>query len=78
MQLIKTIKRGEYFGYGLFREGCGGPFVLKLPLFIWYGRSYQIATDDFVTGWQIKAMVARFGFCNIVVREVSREVTRLG
>lgn len=78
MPLIKIVERGDAFGYGLFREGYGGPFVLKLPLFPWYGRSYQIATDDFVTGWQVKALVARFGVCNIVVREVSREVTRLG
>jgi hypothetical protein len=66
--IIQTKKQGEVPPYGLSREHKGTPITLRLPLFPWYGRAYQVTTDTFVIGWHLKDMYIRFGTANRVLR----------
>lgn len=61
MRLIKTTIRYDSPAYGLTRQEDTRLFILRLPLFPWYGRSYQISMDEYVTGWHVKDLIARFG-----------------
>lgn len=68
MQIIKTVADGEIPNYGLSRQWHGSGLNLRLPLFPWYGRAYQIAYDDIATGWHMKELFIRFGTANRVIR----------
>lgn len=68
MPIIQTKKPGEVTPYGLSLEYKGAMTTLRLPLFPWYGRAYQINIDAFVTGWHLKDLYIRFGTANRVLR----------
>ena len=64
MQLIQMKPMGGKTPYGLSREYFGSPVCLRLPMFLWKGRAYQIQTDDFRSGWWVKDLYIRFGAAN--------------
>jgi hypothetical protein len=69
MPIIQTKKPGEVPPYGLSREHKGAMVTLRLPLFPWHGRAYQVHVDAFVTGWHLKDLYIRFGTANRVLRK---------
>jgi hypothetical protein len=68
MNIVEVIESGESPPYGLSKKAGSALKLLRLPLFPWYGRAYQINMDAFVTGWHMRDVYIRFGTTNKVLR----------
>jgi hypothetical protein len=49
---MKTVDWGEPLPVGPCRIRQDGSFRFRLPLFIWFGRHYRYATDEYVYAWK--------------------------
>jgi hypothetical protein len=56
---LRIIKRGAIIPFGLCREEYAGFFLVKFPVFIWYGMFYDITTDVVVRGWKIYCILIK-------------------
>lgn len=68
MPIIRELEQGESPPYGLSKQRGSALKLLRLPLFPWYGRAYQINIYSIVTGWHVRDVYIRFGTTDKVIR----------
>lgn len=58
---MKVIKKGTIIPYGISRnDDYPSSMMIRLPIFIWYGRHYDISEDIEFIGWYIVEFFFKF------------------